>query len=199
MGLKIFFIWYFTSWFVYWLFPGQCGNFPDSTFPRENECCAFMGCDWRTDLYFLVKTRIFLGQLGSVPKSSKTFQDRMPGAPGKVAVEGLTIGVSFSSSASTNGGGPALQALLDTKASLHSLCNIVKRNRELSEQKVWSAFPLLIISSRHKIMEVILESEWILKILIFHVKNSFPGKWVNKTFPWRDTVSCYSFYGKEEN
>ena len=79
------------------------------------------------------------------------------------------------------------------------LCNIVKRNRELSEQKVWSALPLLIISSRHKIMEVILESEWILKILIFHVKNSFPGKWVNKTFPWRDTVSCYSFYGKEEN
>ena len=113
MGLKIFFIWYFTSWFVYWLFPGQCGNFPDSTFPRENECCAFIGCDWRTDLYFLVKTRIFLGQLGSVPKSSKTFQERMPGAPGKVAVEGLTIGVSFSSSASNNGGGPALQALLD--------------------------------------------------------------------------------------
>ena len=37
----------------------------------------------------------------------------MLGVPGRVAVEGLTIGVSFSSSASNNGGGPTLQALLD--------------------------------------------------------------------------------------
>ena len=198
MGLKIFFIWYFTSWFVYWLFPGQCGNFPDSTFPRENECCAFMGCDWRTDLYFLVKTRIFLDNLGafqSLPKVSKieclVLLARLQLKDWPSASRSLLLPPTTEEGRHSK--------LFWTKASLHSLCNIVKRNRELSEQKVWSALPLLIISSRHKIMEVILESEWILKILIFHVKNSFPGKWVNKTFPWRDTVSCYSFYGKEEN